>query len=342
MRPGIYAAVVVLIVGPLFADIEILPISGVDYLNYDMTTGKVTPAAPGSRYGAAIWSCGWQYVNYFWSAEPDQGEMGFDWGDIAGPVGVGGLGFAEFTNSQAADGDCYAIIAIYAEENGGNSSGRVLVAGYRIENIPGSTHLPNEYWGHIWGVDLGTPFVLDGGDLDGDGLVDWGYAQFFSGRTPGCLHGPPLCGLIDPNHLPPGAPGVEDAFDVFADTSWNHDPNGWLDDDPNLRSSFVGTYWFGGVPAFCQFYFQLYASQCPNRGDAGRYCHADIDGSFDCIVGLTDLAVLLSNYGMTTGASLLNGDVDPYDPYVSSGDGDVDFADLAELLSQYGDDCNGP
>ena len=103
---------------PLCADVEILPIDGVDYLNYDMTTGKVTPAAPGTRYGAAIWSCGYEYVNYFWGAGPFAGRAGLDWGDIDGPALVGGIGFTEFTNSRAADGDLYAIIAIYAEENG--------------------------------------------------------------------------------------------------------------------------------------------------------------------------------------------------------------------------------
>jgi hypothetical protein len=340
MRCVAFAVVAALAATPLFGDLKIRPISGVGCLNYDVETGKVTPADPSTRYGAPIWSCGWEYVDYFWGAEPDAGEMGLDWGDVAGPATVGGLGFAEFTNSQAADGDLYAIIAIYAEENGWGSSGRALVAGYRIENIPGSEHPVSEYWGHIWGIDLGAPFVLNGSDLDGDSLTDWGYAQFFSGRTPGCAHGPPFCGQLDPNHLPPEAPGVEDAFDLFVNSGWNSDPNGWLDDDPNLQNGFIGTYWFGCC-LFAQFYFELYAPQCPNRGDSGRYCHADIDGSYDCIVSLADLAQLLSNYGMTSGAGLLDGDVDPYDPY-SPGDGDVDLGDLTELLSQYGDDCNWP
>jgi hypothetical protein len=324
-------------VHPLFADVEILPIDGVDCLNYDIKTGKVTPAGPTTRYGAPLWSCGWEYVNYFWGAEPFRGEAGLDWGDIDGPAIVGGIGFTEFTNSQAADGDLYAIIAIYAEENGWDSAGRVLAAAYVVNNIPGSEHPPNEYWGFIWGVDLGTSFVLDGSDLDADGLVDWGYFQFFSGRTPGCLHGPAICGLIDPNNMPPEAPGVEWPFDLFINPSWNSDPGDF--DGNNIEAAFVGTYWFDWAPI--QFYFMLHAPQCPNRGDAGRYCHADIDGSFDCIVGLTDLAVLLSNYGLTTGAHWRDGDVDPYDPYFP-GDGDVDLADLAELLMQYGDDCTGP
>jgi hypothetical protein len=325
---------------PLLADLRIFPIRAVNHLHYDVATGKVTSGAGRARHGAAVWSCPYEYSNYFWGARPELGEMGLDWGDVAGPVAVGAITFVDFTNSWESDGDCYAIIAIYAEENGFNSSDRTLVAGFRIDNIPGA----RELWqplGHIWHVELDTPFVLDGSDLDADGLVDWGYAQFFSVRTPDALHGPAICGLLDPNNLPPECPGVEDALDLFIDPNWNDDPNAWLDDDPNLHNSFVGTYWFGGPPVFAQFCFELFAYQCPNVGAAGRYCSADIDGSYDCIVGLGDLAQLLAHFGMTTGATLLDGDVDPYDP-TWPGDGDIDLGDLSELLSQYGDDCNGP
>jgi hypothetical protein len=75
---------------------------------------------------------------------------------------------------------------------------------------------------------------------------------------------------------------------------------------------------------------------CPNPGDSGNYCTADIDGSGDCIVALNDLAQLLANYGITTGATPDQGDIDP----PPDGDGDVDIGDLAALLAQYGDDCN--
>jgi hypothetical protein len=74
---------------------------------------------------------------------------------------------------------------------------------------------------------------------------------------------------------------------------------------------------------------------CPNPGASGAYCTADIDGSGDCIVNLADLAQLLSNYGITSGATPDQGDIDP-----AGGDGDVDLGDLAAMLSQYGDDCN--
>ena len=52
----------------------------------------------------------------------------------------------------------------------------------------------------------------------------------------------------------------------------------------------------------------------------------DVDSDGD--VDLADLAELLSNYGMTSGAEYDDGDLD--------GDGDVDLSDLAELLGNYG------
>ncbi len=51
----------------------------------------------------------------------------------------------------------------------------------------------------------------------------------------------------------------------------------------------------------------------------------------DCDVDLADLAILLANYGTTGGAEPEDGDLD--------GDGDVDLADLATLLAHYGEVC---
>lgn len=59
------------------------------------------------------------------------------------------------------------------------------------------------------------------------------------------------------------------------------------------------------------------------------YCFGDLDGDFD--IDLADLAQLLSNYGMPTGARYVDGDLDL--------DGDVDLSDLAALLAVYGATC---
>jgi hypothetical protein len=86
---------------------------------------------------------------------------------------------------------------------------------------------------------------------------------------------------------------------------------------------------------------------CPNPGDSGNYCTADVypnngDGVWDpnddgdCIIDLSDLGELLPNYGATSGMTREDGDVYP----VPDGDGAVDISDLGELLAQYGDNCN--
>ena len=62
---------------------------------------------------------------------------------------------------------------------------------------------------------------------------------------------------------------------------------------------------------------------------AGNDCPADLDGDGD--IDLSDLSVLLANYGMTGGAGPEDGDLD--------GDNDVDLADLSALLAVYGTNC---
>lgn len=58
-------------------------------------------------------------------------------------------------------------------------------------------------------------------------------------------------------------------------------------------------------------------------------CFGDLDGDLD--VDLTDLAILLANFGVSEGAAASDGDLDT--------DGDVDLTDLALLLANYGTIC---
>lgn len=64
-------------------------------------------------------------------------------------------------------------------------------------------------------------------------------------------------------------------------------------------------------------------------GDVSPPCDGDVDGNG--AVDLTDLATLLSNFGVSAGASREQGDLD--------GDTDVDLTDLAILLANFGATC---
>ncbi len=61
----------------------------------------------------------------------------------------------------------------------------------------------------------------------------------------------------------------------------------------------------------------------------GATCYGDLTG--DGLIDLTDLSVLLTNFGVANGATYEDGDMD--------GDGDVDLLDLSELLIVFGTSC---
>jgi len=250
-----------------------------------------------------------------------QGVLGLDWGDVADNT-IGGYAFAYATDLLLPTRiEC--INTFYADDNGFNTGTRTALASFLITQLP--TADPNGAF-NTWiiTIDLetaGFSFLLSGDDLDADGLADFSYTFWFPGAE-GTATGPVIAG--DPNLANQGA-GMEDVYDVFGS-----EPN-----DPN-NFTYIGPYWFGGDP-FAQFYMELFdeanEGDCANPGASGNFCTADIDGSGDCIVNLADLAVLLGNYGVTSGATHDQGDIE-------GNDGDVDLADLATMLGQYNDDCN--
>lgn len=61
----------------------------------------------------------------------------------------------------------------------------------------------------------------------------------------------------------------------------------------------------------------------------GSVCTGDLNG--DNHVDLSDLAALLANYGLASGATYSQGDL--------NGDGKVDLSDLAALLAVFGNNC---
>jgi hypothetical protein len=66
-----------------------------------------------------------------------------------------------------------------------------------------------------------------------------------------------------------------------------------------------------------------------NYDVVGPECPGDLDTDLD--IDLQDLAVLLANYGILSGATYQQGDIDA--------DGDVDLSDLSALLAVYGTTC---
>jgi hypothetical protein len=331
MRASLFIAVIAVAAGPVLAGPQLLPVKATKYATYDFATGRIAPAEGPLRYGESVWAAT-QFSGYFFPSY-HYSQTVLDWGDITNGQGIGGFTFCYSTDVMLPD-RFDAIIMFFADENGWNSVNRSYLAGFTVTDVPGLVECAST-WRITCDLDAaGADFTIAGSDLDGDGLADFGYTYWFENvpPTPGNYTGPLIAG--DPNVPPCTCPGAENAYDAFS--------------DPNLQE-YEATYWFDGSP-FAQFYMELFATSspnhpCPHPGSSGMYCYADIEHAgggcemypCDCIVGLADLQKLLSNYGMTTGATHAEGDLEPAPP---CGDGDVDLGDLAELLTQYGDDCN--
>jgi hypothetical protein len=341
MKRLLIVAAVCVIAAPAIAGPDVLPYQGIaGTYDYNLATGEATPASGERVLGPHIWGpttpSGW------FSSQPAAGtEVWLDWADL-GDLGytVGGFGWAYATNAN--HGTIDLIMVFYGDDNGWNTPGRDYIIAWGLSGLNGTVTPTNRnwYWGWIYRGEVTTPWLMTANDLDGDLLGDFSYSYWFDQAVlagppayPNPKVGPLIAGDPNVDHIP----GVENAFDIFNEPNYIPAP-GYVDTN---MIHYQGTYWFGGSP-YAQFYMELMAVGCPNRGNAGRYCSADIDGSLDCVVALADLAKLLGNYGLT-GAwlSRTDGDIDPYDRWFP-GDDDVDLQDLAEMLGQYGDNCNWP
>jgi hypothetical protein len=339
MKRLVIVAAICVMAAPAIASPDLLPYSGIaGTYNYDLATGEQTPVSGERVLGPHIWGptspSGW------FAGDMGVTHVWLDWGDL-GNLGytVGGFGWGYATNANQGSVDL--ILCFYGDDNGWNTPGRDLIAAFSFTGLNGTITPADRtlFWGWRYRAELVTSFVMSSNDLDGDGLGDFSYTYWFDhpgleSPEAGPIVGPLIAG--DPNV--DNAPGMEDAFDIFNEPNYVPMP-GYI--DPNL-TNYQGSYWYGGPPnPYAQFYMELFAAGCPNRGDSGRYCEADIDGSLDCVISLSDLAQLLGNYGCTTGCTKMMGDVDPYDRWFP-GDGVIGLGDLAELLGQYGDNCNWP
>ncbi|MCC6361738.1 MAG: hypothetical protein IT450_23630 [Phycisphaerales bacterium] len=105
------------------------------------------------------------------------------------------------------------------------------------------------------------------------------------------------------------------------------------DIDPELLNLACGPFDFNFL-AGTQFacYEITSGGGCPNGGGTGNFCTADITG--DCQVGLSDLSLLLSTFGLSAGDPGFVAAAD------FNGNGSVGLEDLAFLLGQFGDICS--
>jgi len=328
---------------------EALPLSGrLRHIEYDLQTGEwrfVDSRRPFTRGPTSIWASTLRsgYVL------PATDYVVLEWGDIHDGARVDRFDFAYLASTKKPTAD--VDIVFYREENGFRSVRRSPIATFRLTGLPSLG--PNECEfcdGFVVTVNLPEPFVLTGPDLDpnafdpsdgfvpicgnGYGLTDFGYSFHF--RAPGDPQAivGPTLAWVDPNTVPCLAPGIRDYLDVYV-------PNPSNPPDPNhvwlpdVNADYFGTFNFGGMP-FAQCYLELFGS-VPGGGCPQPGCErADIDPpGGDCDVDLADLAVLLSNYGTISGATRDDGDIEP-----QGGDGDVDLADLAILLADFGTNCN--
>lgn len=194
----------------------------------------------------------------------------------------------------------------------------------------------------------GTPWMLGCGDLNGDRHED--VALVNASQDAGAT----MTGIGNGQLNAPAAQAV-DGFPLATDL-------GDLDGDGDLdwvTSSFSGD-WFvftnDGAGAFTLFteVLSTQAASCALLFDFDNDLDLDVamideladevilmkntgaptcpgDANDDGAIDLTDLAVLLSNFGSSGGALLTQGDVDA--------DGDVDLTDLSQLLSGFGGAC---
>jgi hypothetical protein len=270
-----------------------------------------------------------------WSLDPPRTQDVLDWGDLGTP----GVGFTPSRVYVMVSGGqdpgtpgAWVNVTWNAEDSGPNTPGRIPWVRLKIVNLPNFGD-PSGAWWNAWQfvVDFqrsGQLWTLDGNDLDGDGLVDFSYDFWFYNVPPNTSYMGTFFGPYVPIAGEDG--GAKDVFELYG--------------DPNL-TTYYGVYWFGGPPLFAQFYMQMDKACCSSAGTSPPgvldYCWSDIypagPGCGDCLVNISDLGTLLSNYAQPGTYTYTQGDIYPkYD-----GDGVVNVGDLGQMLAQYGDNCNG-
>ena len=347
-----------LLAAPLCADGQLRSARGpIDYLHYNYDTGQIsTTTTPRTRNMHTVWDAR-AHASYYLIAS--NAEILLDWGDISDGTQIASFTFAYGTTSTQAAGAQGPIdidVVFYNQDNGFNSTSRSVVTALRLLDLPGVVPSDPNSPGQsasikVVTVDLGAmPFMLSGPDLDnppGSGTgnndpnvnayiacVDTiGLSDFgysFHFRSVGDgSTGPVVVQPGEPNLPQCPAMGAMNAYDAF-----EADPNNPPADPNAIAVAGQGWAYQGSFDvadrAFSQWYLTLQTDGPSNCPIAG--CElADIEPiGGDCDVDLADLALMLGEFG-TASCTGCAADLD--------GDGDVDLTDLAAMLSAFGNLC---
>lgn len=308
--------------GAAIADTQTYKVARIGHRTIDLASGEITRGDVAQRGYSVCWDTRCT-SGYFQGAEVD--ELILQWGDLPSDCGV--VDSFRFGYGTNAPGPQSIDIVFYLDDDGWCEQTHFPAAAVRLKGLPGSNGDTAAGW--VITVIPDPPIDLaDASDLDGDGMGDFSYSfHFRTPRNEDELIGP-LVGL-DPNCA---APGIEHAFEFYSPEDWSPGPNEvWL---AGLTVPCAGTYYFEA--AF--FFMSLFREDASVPGPGCNACPGDIeppDGDYD--VDLSDLAALLSHYGLTSGATCNQGDIQP-----AGGDGDVDLSDLALMLGRFGTPCFNP
>lgn len=331
---------------------EFLPARLAGHVYINAATGEIvtTPGAA-ARLGEAFWrnddsfSCG----SYFYgqdrpTRDESLGRVKFgatvvDWGDVAGPAVVNGFDFA-IAGSIAPDepggvieGFGVRIGFLDRYDSVVNPGGPVTEPGgagpaYEIASItlmdfwhgydPGCSFF---FCGWLITVDLegtGLEFTLGdaasgtGGDLDGDGLADFGYSFSFiqNQQEPKGIVGPFLA-------RPASLGGAGTAWGVVDSFSWFNSLTGPYQD-------YYADLNFGGgscpVTPYASFVMNLHGPAAASPCDA-------IDYNGDGLIDFGDYLEFLNRFEQQDASADL------------TGDGVIDFGDWLEFYNRY-DSCS--
>lgn len=359
MRRLVLVAALGLMAVPVLAGGRLMQYRGLNHLQYNYATGEITwlDEAPSDRGLVQEWASVGPTGFFFGS---NRNYVIVDWADI-NPAhdDITAFQIAYATSAVTADGVTNQR-AYYTNDNGFGSAGRILSAAFLLDGLPGVPPVNNlsNGFGVGFTVDVFnfTPFRLDGPNLDepndlidpddfqncldtpGPGgfndfsYTDWyiEYAGDLNNGTSGPIMATPA---PDPNFPTCDGIGAQNLMDLYVE-----DPNNPVDPNdfgtPDVNTVLLGTFWFGGSP-YAQFHTVLSSGDtngaaCPSPG-----CDTDVNA--DCIVDLSDLAILLANFGGP--GTPADGDVEGPGGCGDS-DGTVGLGDLSCMLAEFGNDCN--